>query len=286
MSECVDPRVTPVRGDLAASHLRERIKAPRYAAGVRVQAARPTTGIHREPSFSSEQMNQLLLGEIAVIYDVQGDWGWGQSLHDDYVGWMALSGMSFEVLEPSRRIRALRSIIYSEPDLRAPALMSAPMNARIALSGGESEGAFLPVERGGWIVASHVVDVAHEGGDHVAIALSLLGAPYLWGGRCSLGIDCSGLVQTALGGVGQVCSRDTDMQFASLGRGLAAGERPARGDFVFWKDHVAILTDERNAVHADAVSMSVVIESLSRISESRTTLSGDKPAVKRLVRAG
>lgn len=283
MQEDYDPRLTAMRGDLAASHLRGRLEAPRYVGGVRFQATAPAIGVHREPTSDSEQMNQLLLGESAIIYDVRGGWGWGQSLHDDYVGWMSLIGLSSEIHEPSKRIRALRSIIYTEPDLRAPALMSAPMNARIALSRTGGEGGFLPVARGGWIVASHLADIDHRGGDHVAIAQRFLGTPYLWGGRCSMGIDCSGLVQAALGCVGQMCPRDTDMQFAALGRGLGNNERPARGDFAFWKGHVAILIDERLVIHADGRSMSVVIEPLSEVSIWRMPVTGDGPSFRRLV---
>lgn len=282
MTEGYDPRLTPVMGDIAAAHLRGRINAQRYVEGVKLQAAAPAIGVHREPSLESEQMNQLLLGETAIIYDVRGSWGWGQSLHDDYVGWMSLADMTSDVREPSRRIRALRSIIYAEPDLRAPALMSAPMNARIALSAAGGEGAFLPVARGGWIVASHLVGLDHTGGDYVAIAQAFLGTPYLWGGRCSMGIDCSGLVQSALGGAGQACARDTDMQLDSLGRELRGDERPARGDFAFWKGHVAILIDERMVVHADGRTMAVVIEPLSEVSKGRIPLTAEACCIRRL----
>ena len=56
--------------------------------------------------------------------------------------------------------------------------------------------------------------------DFVAVAERFLDTPYLWGGRTSEGIDCSGLVQTALTAAGVASPRDSDMQEAALGEPL------------------------------------------------------------------
>src|ERR687898_714893 len=56
----------------------------------------------------------------------------------------------------------------------------------------------------------------HEG-YLVAVAERCLGVPYLWGGKTSLGLDCSGLIQLSLAAAGIEAPRDTDMQQAALG---------------------------------------------------------------------
>jgi cell wall-associated NlpC family hydrolase len=83
-----------------------------------------------------------------------------------------------------------------------------------------------------------------------------------WGGKSSLGIDCSGLVQVALNATGTGCPRDSDMQQDGLGRALDAAEskRLQRGDLIFWSGHVAIVRGAETIVHANAHHMATVIE--------------------------
>jgi cell wall-associated NlpC family hydrolase len=99
-------------------------------------------------------------------------------------------------------------------------------------------------------------------GDPAAVALSFLGAPYQWGGRESLGLDCSGLVQQALYACGQACPRDSDMQ-AALGQAVERGAL-RRGDLVFWKGHVGMMLDGERLLHANAFHMQVQVEPLAQ----------------------
>jgi len=132
------------------------------------------------------------------------------------------------------------------------------MNALVAVEA--QEGRLCKVAGAGWMAAEHLSPVGVFETDLAGVAERFLGTPYLWGGRESLGLDCSGLVQAALFACGLACPRDADQQ-ASLGHEIAAKDF-GRGDLVFWRGHVAIGLDEARVVHANGHHMMVAIEPL------------------------
>jgi cell wall-associated NlpC family hydrolase len=169
---------------------------------------------------------------------------------------------------PTHKVTALRTFVFPGPSIKLPPLEALPFGARLAIA--RSEEPFALTAAGGYIPARHLVPIAAKETDFVAVAERFLGAPYLWGGKSALGIDCSGLVQVALSACGIVCPRDSDMQERALGSliELTAGD-VRRGDLLFWQGHVAIARDAMTLVHANAFHMAVasepVTEALSRI---------------------
>jgi cell wall-associated NlpC family hydrolase len=121
--------------------------------------------------------------------------------------------------------------------------------------------------------------------DFVAVAERFLDVPYLWGGKTALGLDCSGLVQTALAACGIAAPRDSDMQEMALGAAANPAEGFRRGDLLFWEGHVAIATGPAEILHANVHAMRVNREpadqAIARIAERGSALT----AVRRLGQA-
>ena len=267
-----DPRVTPARPELAARALEGRLAADRYVDPVRMQVRAPVAGLHRSPERTAELDDQLLFGELFDLLDIRDGWGWGQACRDGYVGWVRLETLTKQIETPTHRIAALRTFALAEPTIKAPVKGRYSLNALATVEAEEDR--FLKVTGSGWIAAAHLAPLGQFETDPAAVAERFVGAPYLWGGRDSLGLDCSGLVQQALYACGRGCPRDSDQQAATLGRMVAVTEPPARNDLVVWLGHVGLMLDDSRLLHATSHQMAVVIEPLADVIARRDAPEG------------
>jgi cell wall-associated NlpC family hydrolase len=269
----LDPRRHAYREDLAAASLRDHVKAPRYVTGEERQLDVPVLPLRRQPRFDATLDTEALFGETLTVLDEREGWAWVQLARDGYVGYMPSEGLSAALRTPTHKVAALRTYVYPEPDFKRPPLALLSMNA--LLSAAAAEGKFLALESGGFVVAAHTRRVDETAADPVSVGLSFVGTPYLWGGRTSLGLDCSGLVQLANEAAGVPCPRDADMQAAEIGRPLEPNAELARGDLVFWDGHVGIMTCAADVLHASAEHMAVVVEPLAE-AKARIAASGSE----------
>jgi len=263
----LDPRRNVYRADLAAVHLRGTVEAERYVTGERRQVAAPSLPLRREPRFDAPLDTEALHGETVTVYEEQEGWAWVQLEHDDYVGYVPAGGLIPEIATPTHRVSVLRTYIFPEPESKTPPLAMLSLNARMSVA--EEAGRYLRLANGGYVYAAHVVPLGQHAADFVAVAETFLGTPYLWGGRTSVGLDCSGLVQLAAAAAGHAVPRDADMQAAEAGEPIEwhEGGALARGDLVFWDGHVGIMAGAEAFIHANAHHMAVEIEPLRQAND-------------------
>ena len=286
----LDPRLHAYRTDLAAESLRGQVSAPRYAAGRPAQVVRGVTDLRRQPANSAPMDTQLLCGEAVTVYDEADGWAWVQNATDDYVGYVESAALGPEVLPSTHSVAVLRTFLYPEPDLKTPPLDCLSMTSPVTVAGTKdrfSEVRLATPGAGGWIYASHLTANGDVEPDYLETAQQFLGAPYLWGGKNSLGIDCSGLVQVALARAGIPCPRDSYMQATNLGVEVPVGAgtyTPRRGDIIQFPGHCAIATDETMVINANAHAMLVTIEPLADLLGRVNEESGGRgiTAVRRL----
>jgi cell wall-associated NlpC family hydrolase len=277
-----DPRLLPARDGIAADHLEGVVPAKRYISGKRRSVTAGSAALRNAPDAAAEQVNQALFGETFTVYDEHEGWAWGQLSADHYVGWMRADELG-EAAPPTHRLRVLRSFIYEAPNMKSKPIKAVSMNALLAL--GEPDGNFTRVLNSGWIFSRHVSVLGDFELDFVDVASRFVGSPYLWGGRESAGIDCSGLVQVSLQATGKSPLRDSDMQEKSLGelvRPEADYSNLQRGDLVFWRGHVGIMESPAMLLHASARDMHVEIEPLSEAIARIKPIAGEVRSVRRL----
>lgn len=278
-----DPRLTPARPDLAAKYLKGKVTAERFVAGAEFEIVEALAPLREAPSADAMLLTQALKGERVTIYDKNGEgWAWGQLNGDGYVGWLPDTALAKPAAAPTHKVTALRTFAFPGPSIKLPPIDTLSMGATVTVI--REQDAFAVTREGWYLPRRHVGDIAAMEGDFVAVAEKFVGTPYLWGGKSSLGIDCSGLVQIALNAAGTDCPRDSDMQMDGLGRELGQTEtkKLQRGDLIFWKGHVAIVRDAHSIVHANAHHMATAIENTADAIARIKAAGGEVIAIKRM----
>ncbi len=214
----------------------------------------PCAPVRRKPRHQAEMTNQLLFGDtVLVLKSKKSFWFKVRSLTDHYEGWIT-ANMLKPVSEKTARLFV--------PHVTADALttitingqaMQVPMGAALHnYSAGQAIIDELAVEVTGNV---HNREETARDPEHLQnIALRWLNAPYLWGGRTILGVDCSGFVQVTYKMLGVDLPRDAWQQ-AQVGSSVAKLKNSQPGDLAFFDDkdeivHVGILLGNDRIIHS------------------------------------
>ena len=233
------------------------------------------TPVRQEPSEGSEQLTQLLFGEVCEVLDRLPRWTKIRSTLDGQEGWV-----DFKMLTPTDT---------QYPISNTRTTVAVPMAIATAMETGEelmltlgtrlpnySHGTFEVLDKQYLInpssvntvlsTASIASDLPSTGAnadlqrsDLITIAQTLLNAPYLWGGKNAMGMDCSGFTQVvyAVFGVNLLRNAREQMTQGVLVPSLAEAQP---GDLAFFDhadrdpkatniSHVGLLLDNKKIIH-------------------------------------
>ncbi len=242
--------------------------------------------LYRCASRRSPQETELLLGEGFRVEIVSRGWAKGQaispikrSIYAGYSGYVPVKHLSETIESVNYIVTALAAPVFSKPDIKSRVTAMWSMNARFKA---DSAGDFYECAFG-YIHRRHArkINVAVAQTDFTAIAEDYIGRPYIWAGVSAVGLDCSGLVQTALRAWGHDAPRDSGDQ-AAMGVEIAADETLKRGDLIFWAGHVGIMQDAERILHANAHHMKVASEPLQEAIDRIAKAYGPVTAKRRL----
>lgn len=204
--------------------------------------------LRKEYSHQSEMVSQLLYGECYKVIEKRKKWVKIRLEWDDYEGWidhhqmLEISSKDFDKITQSNLNIStdLVNYITTKEGLLFPILIGSDLRALETLEH-QFEGEIHPVEKLKKALAS--------------TAYLFLNAPYLWGGRTLLGIDCSGFTQMVYKINGIRLSRDAHQQ-ALQGQTLSFIEESESGDLAFFDNaegkitHVGLLLENHHIIHA------------------------------------
>lgn len=262
-----DPRLTP---DPAKIH--QRIPA---------KIDHECVDLCRAPGGSRDR--QLLFGDTVTWFSTtkgphERDWCYVQSDKDGYCGYVerkehgtspTMGSLPIDQ-QATHQVIARQTQCYAEPDFKSADQDRRSFGSKIIVLNETEKFVETPE---GHIPKPHVAPLNTLFSDPAKVAALFLGTPYLWGGNSCWGIDCSGLIQAALLTCKIPCPGDSDMQHAL---GSPASGAFTRNDLIFWKGHVALVTDPDMLIHANAASMSTTYEPI-KTAISRIQTQGDGP---------
>lgn len=277
-----DPRLHAFRPDLADAALAGRVAAERFVEPKLMQVSEPVIAVHKAPRFDAMQLTQALMGETVKVFDEQEGWAFVQLVRDGYVGYVNGNALSARIVEPTHRVAVPSTFIYPDASLKTQPAVLVTLNAQVNVTG--ENGIYSRLSDGRFVFSAHLKPAGVAEPDFVSVAEMFRHVPYYWGGKSSLGLDCSGLVQLALEACGVAALRDSDMQEATLGEKLLVNDLDSltRGDLVFWNGHVGIMTDARTLLHANGHHMMVVAEPLKDAVERIAARYGEITSIRRI----
>jgi cell wall-associated NlpC family hydrolase len=267
----LDRRLNAYRDDLADIRLKGQVTASRFVEGEPARVIVGRAPVHRTPEPAAALDTHYHYGERLRVFAQTRTTAWCQSEEDGYVGYTAVRHLVFGAApEPTHTIANLGAYTYRVPDLRAAPLDFLPRHSPVAVTETgiiTRDTEYARLDATGFLPLSCLSPTPPSSRDLVSAAALYLGAPYLWGGRSFLGIDCSGLVQQAFRDLGIAVPRDTDMQRDTIGTPASVDDLQP-GDLIYIPGHVMICAGQEEVIHASGTGMAVRRDKLSDLTKA------------------
>jgi gamma-D-glutamyl-L-lysine dipeptidyl-peptidase len=232
----------------------------------------------RDASFSSEMISQLVYGEVVqIIEEKNNKWLKVVCLDDAYTGYAMKNQLQ---LVDETAINLSELIVTNH----MCSLRSNNVSIQLPIGSKIDKIEFRDFE--GEMIAKTQITCHTE--NIIKYAKRLLGTAYVWGGKTSFGIDCSGFTQLVYKLNGILLPRDAYQQ-AIVGRTIASLSEAISGDLVYFEDtgnkiiHVGILVNNYEVIHCAGDVHIDTIDDLGIINNKTKERTHQLSLIKRVV---
>ena len=226
-----------------------------------MQCIEAVVDVLTEPRQGATVDTQLLYGEEFTLVAQHGAFLFGhvQYLTRRRSGYIRRESVTQRCLRPTHVVVAPWTPLLSEPRLKATAYQRLSIGSLLNVIGEEED--HHQVAPAGWVFKSQTANAAKAPfDDYVAVAESLVGLPFVWGGRSAFGVDCSGILCLAL----SLCGIPSDRKMVelrdTLGEPVGSSEKPRRGDFIFYSGHCGLFVSEDKVLNSNGKAGRVQVE--------------------------
>ena len=230
---------------------------------------KPSISMRSNPIQTSSLETECLFGESIIILDNHLDWYYCKLLTDNYCGWVQKKYLG-ETIKSSHRVISNRTFLFKTNDIKLGYINYLPLGSQIYVTDFDDSWAKVYLgnntkHKFAYLPRKHIIKKEDKIDDWVSTAEKLIGTPYIWGGRNSIGLDCSALLQLSYQTYGENIPRNSIDQSLLNKKIINNNEKLKRGFVIFWKGHVGIMVDENYCIHANAFHMQVSKEPLLNI---------------------
>ena len=245
------------------------------------QVSSSLCNLFNKPNKSKIIETQLLFGEQVTVLKKLGNWLYCKSNNDGYLGWINSNELGPKTVY-THIVSEPICHCYKKNDIKSGISNLLYFNSRINVIDIKGQWFVSKINNEVvYIYKKHLKEIKNIPSNWVNYALKFQHAPYQWGGKSILGIDCSGLVQILLNFSGISFPRNTKEQF-NFSK-LKSANLIKKGSLVFWEGHVAIALDKHKIIHSNAHHLSVRIEKLHDVKERIQKNYGKFKGIKHLI---
>ena len=243
----------------------------------------PVAPLRHKCSDNSNQETQCLYGETVKILKEGKKWSFCETKNDNYKGWLQNKFLG-NLQNYTHIVSSLSTYVYSNPDYKSKSLNVLFLNSKIRVLHEDKIWAKVELHNNkiGFIFKKSITAKNKFKKSWIKLAKKFIETPYLWGGKTSHGIDCSGLVQTCLQNVIPNFPRNSNEQQFFKSCYINDVSNIEKGCLIFWKGHVAIAISNIEIIHSNIFHMCVKIENIKNALERIEKISGKILSIRHL----